>query len=125
MPPITTLTELSSYLASASINYTSIQPLSGGTANFVWRLQTSDGRTSIVKHAEPYVASIPTMPFPVDRMDFEARALEQIPRLLGNMEIEVPVKVVGLVRYDAEAKVLVLEDGGEKVSGPVQNPTAL
>lgn len=117
MAPITTLAELSSYLASAGIGYTSIQPLSGGTANFVWRLQTSDGRTLIVKHAEPYIASIPSIPFPVDRMDFEARALEQIPRLLGRVETEVPVRVVGLVRYDAGAKVLVMEDGGEKVSG--------
>ncbi|KAJ9663911.1 hypothetical protein H2201_005393 [Coniosporium apollinis] len=114
MAPITTLAELSSYLASAGIGYTSIQPLSGGTANFVWRLQTSDGRTLIVKHAEPYIASIPSIPFPVDRMDFEARALEQIPRLLGRVETEVPVRVVRLVRYDAGAKVLVMEDGGEK-----------
>lgn len=82
MAPTTDL-ELRHYLNSKSIPCSEVEPLTGGTANYVWRIRTLLGRSSIVKHAEPYVKTNKTFEFPVVRMDFEAKALEVLFGVLG------------------------------------------
>ncbi|KAF2669039.1 kinase-like protein [Microthyrium microscopicum] len=83
--------------------------LSGGTANFVYRLTDTQGSTSIIKHAEPYVRTHPDIQFPVVRMDFEANVLRALPDVLPSSEVIQPV---GVLAYDSEAHVLRLSDGG-------------
>ncbi|KAI4122536.1 MAG: hypothetical protein LQ338_005767 [Usnochroma carphineum] len=102
---------LKRYLASKSIQPTSITPLTGGTANFVFRILTHDGTSQIIKHAEPYIAaSYGNIPFPLERMDFEATALNEIGALMQQNAI---VKVPRTLDYDREAKVLTMTDGGK------------
>jgi hypothetical protein len=113
--PITTTLDLQKYLTSKDIPCAEAEALTGGTANFVWRITTLLGRSSIIKHAEPYIASNAAMAFPVDRMDFEAKALRTIPGLLQKAGVENDgVALVGILGYDAENHVLRLEDGGAK-----------
>jgi 5-methylthioribose kinase len=75
MAPTTDL-ELRHYLNSKAIPCSEVEALTGGTANFVWRIRTLLGRSSVVKHAEPFIKTNENFKFPVVRMDFEARALE-------------------------------------------------
>ena len=77
MAPTTDL-ELRQYLNSKSIPCAEVEVLTGGTANYVWRIKTLLGRSSIIKHAEPFVATNQSFAFPTVRMDFEAKALEVI-----------------------------------------------
>jgi hypothetical protein len=82
MAPTTDL-ELRHYLNSKSIPCADVEALTGGTANYVWRIKTLLGRSSIIKHAEPFVASNQSFQFPTVRMDFEAKALEIIHGVLS------------------------------------------
>lgn len=99
------------YLASTETPYHSIEQLTGGTANLVWRLTSPSGSSGIIKHAEPYVAANPSIPFPVDRMDFEYRALKTIPdHLAADSHIRIPE----VHAYDAGQHVLTITDGGPR-----------
>lgn len=97
-PLITGLTDTESlhrYLDSKSIKATSIAPLTGGTANFVFRIITEEGVSRIVKHAEPYVASSNgAVPFPLESMDFEVTALKKIGTLLPEADSVVTIPEV-------------------------------
>jgi hypothetical protein len=83
---LTTDLELRHYLNSKSIPCADVESLTGGTANFVWRIRTLLGRSSIIKHAEPFVATNTSFVFPVVRMDFEAKALKVLFGVLGEGE---------------------------------------
>ncbi|QDS70441.1 hypothetical protein FKW77_009743 [Venturia effusa] len=127
MAPTTDL-ELRQYLNSKGIPCSEVEALTGGTANYVWRIRTLLGRNSIVKHAEPYVKDNRIFPFPVVRMDFEAKALEELPGILVEMEktmeehgladkISARPKGVVLppfIHYDPDAHVMIMGDGGSR-----------
>jgi 5-methylthioribose kinase len=81
--PITTESELRQFLSSKDVPCHEVQVLSGGTANFCWRIKTLLGRSSIIKHAEPYVRSNESLAFPTERMDYEHLALRVMPKLLS------------------------------------------
>ena len=99
------------YLRSAGIQYRTLQKLTGGTANFVWRAVDESGHSRVIKHAEAYVAKNPKIPFPLDRMDFEHRALNLIPTYLPSNDF---ILLPGVYRYDAEQHVLIIADGGSR-----------
>ena len=107
---ITTTKQLKTYLDDVEIKFQSTQQLSGGSANFVWRLIEDSGKSVIIKHAEPYIAaSAGRMPFPVDRMDFENAALAIIPEHVGENESITTPRVY---HYDSQNHVMRMEDGG-------------
>ncbi|KAL8994779.1 MAG: hypothetical protein Q9169_005341 [Polycauliona sp. 2 TL-2023] len=102
---------LKRYLDDKRIKYSNIEQIEGGTANFVFRVHTAPNEpTQIYKHAEPYVAaSYGSIPFPVDRMDFEATAMQVIGDLMSDVNaVEIPKVRV----YDQPSKVLVMTDAG-------------
>ncbi|KAF2811239.1 kinase-like protein [Mytilinidion resinicola] len=119
-PQITTTAELESYITVLTATgiptdlYKSITLLTGGTANYVWRLTMHSGSTLILKHAEPFIASNPSMAFPVDRMDFEARALRDLPPLLLAAGAPTAVQPVPLIEYVADDHMLWIADGGPR-----------
>lgn len=99
------------YLAFRHIQYKSVQRLTGGTGNYVWRIVDESGGSQVAKHAEPFVASNPNIPFALDRMDFEYKALMQIPQQIPTDEL------IGMPKvhcYDAEQHVLTIADGGSR-----------
>lgn len=79
------------------------EALSGGLLNHVFRVWLDDGRTVIVKHAPPHVASAPHIPLDAGRSAVEAAALrfmdgQRTPRLLG-----------------AHGSTIIIEDIGDQV----------
>ncbi|KAA6410791.1 MAG: hypothetical protein FRX48_05101 [Lasallia pustulata] len=109
---LTTTPNLHTYLTTHSHPIQTLTPLSGGTANFVWRLTSPPAPPTIIKHAAPYIASSPTRhPFPVSRMDFEVSALQTLPAQLPPDDL---VRTPQVYSYDAEEHVLMLADGGER-----------
>lgn len=112
-------TALVAYLASLSISIKNISHLAGGRANRLWRVnidhtaqaatQLSLPETIVVKYAQPFVASSPSIPFPVDRMDFEANALS----LMRDLPLGQHVTVPKLYHYGQERCMLLMSDGGQ------------
>jgi hypothetical protein len=111
--PITSVEELRKYLTRNDIPAASVEALTppDSGSNFVWRITTLLGRTSIVKHAEPYVKGNASLAFPVDRMDFEAKALKELPKYIPEDELVGPAE---FIRYDGDVHVLSIGDGGPK-----------
>lgn len=119
----------SAYLRSLTIEPLRIETLSGGTTNQLWRVlldETSVAdanrhglyiipgtKSIIVKHAEPFVFHNPNVPFPVDRMSFEATALEHLQSdscvSLRDLQVQTPV----LHHHDIERNCLMMSDAGE------------
>ncbi|KAL8719127.1 MAG: hypothetical protein Q9181_008101, partial [Wetmoreana brouardii] len=109
----TNILTLKHYLKANKIGYKSLDFLSGGTANFLFRMQTRSGVVKVVKHAEPYVASSDgAIPFPIDRMDFENTAMTKIAKLITPKMS--PVRVPKVIKYDKEFKVLLMTHAGEE-----------
>ncbi|KAL8851486.1 MAG: hypothetical protein Q9221_003586 [Calogaya cf. arnoldii] len=107
----TTIDGLKRYLDSNHIEYMIVEQVAGGTANYVFRVLNANGARRIYKHAEPYIASSNgSIPLPVERMDYEATALQVVCDLLSNNAVEVPK----IWNYDRDARVLVMSDAGNK-----------
>ncbi|KAL8643710.1 MAG: hypothetical protein Q9226_008172, partial [Calogaya cf. arnoldii] len=83
---------LKKYLDANNIEYSHIEQIEGGTANYVFRVSYGNGLPKIYKHAEPYIASSNgAIPFPVDRMNYEATALQLVHDLLSDVNaVKVP-----------------------------------
>jgi thiamine kinase-like enzyme len=113
-PNLTTEQGLSTYLESKSVEHSGIALLTGGTANYVYRAHLPNERTVIYKHAAPYLHSNKAFAFDSSRMDYEDYVLNVLPSLL---EQQLPSSAVHAVRrfsYDCDAKLLCIEDGGER-----------
>lgn len=117
---LTTEDGLRAYLkANGRSKEVNVTLLSGGSANYVYRVAGIHGFTSIFKHAAPFLHSNKNFAFDPARMDYEARALE----ILSPVNEESPllrqlptsaVHAVRLLNYDKEKRLLCIEDGGDK-----------
>jgi hypothetical protein len=106
---IITAHQLRQYLNLKKIPAEKITPLTGGTANYVFRIASS-GQSRIIKHAESFIKVAPDVPFSAERMDFEAHALRTIPTVVPNDET---IRLPDLLSYDENEHVLTLEDAGD------------
>lgn len=111
---LTTEQGLKAYLAARSIFPTEITLLTGGTANFVYRVTFHDGKTLIYKHAAPYLYSNHSFAFDPIRMDYENLALSILPPLLSAQHPHSKVHAAKWCSYDKSAKLLCIEDGGTR-----------
>ena len=62
-----------------------------------------------MKHAEPFIRSMQSISFAVERMDFEAQALRVIPQ---SLPIDDLVKTPELYSYGQDSHMLHISDGG-------------
>lgn len=106
---IVTVEDVRRYLQSLNIEVMDIAPITGGTSNYIWRIKHPNGQTSIFKHAEPHLSANKSFPFPLDRMNFEAQALEVVPRITSCDGVKCPK----IIHHDEENHVLILEDVGQ------------
>lgn len=81
-PSLRTEQGLRTYLETRGIDPKDVTLLTGGTANYVYRVALPDGKTMIYKHAAPYLHSNVNFALDPIRMDYEDRALELLPPLL-------------------------------------------
>lgn len=90
-------------------------PLPGGLMNHVWKVPTRP-KPVILKHAPPYIATVPEIKLDDSRIIFEAEALQAL--LKGGALEHVPTPYVSppelLYRNDVD-HVIVLEDIGDSV----------
>ncbi|EHA24337.1 hypothetical protein ASPNIDRAFT_39611 [Aspergillus niger ATCC 1015] len=118
------LTTITKELAGTQYTSSSLTPLSGGTANFVYRAQLDqplpDGTNSvIVKHTEAFIALNREFKLPAERCLFEEsilKALDGFPSILDRSKHcetnpqEVLVKTPRLFSFNRETYTAVLED---------------
>ena len=112
MSEIINTEQLKAYLGgldNTELDLNTLQLLSGGSANFLWRLRDRSGKSIIVKHAEPYIKTAPRLSFPVDRMSFEHKAMSCLPLLLDPSSL---VSVAKIYHHDSHKHMLMMEDGG-------------
>ncbi|PVI02754.1 hypothetical protein DM02DRAFT_612726 [Periconia macrospinosa] len=124
-PDLTNEVGLSKYLTAKSISHTNVTLLTGGTANYVYRVTSSSSpssepflsqkKTVIYKHAAPYLHSNPSFAFDSKRMDYENHVLTIVPELMRPYleRVQSNVHAVKRYSYDEERRLLCLEDGGE------------
>ncbi|KAL2049706.1 hypothetical protein ABVK25_010047 [Lepraria finkii] len=111
---ITNTDQLAAYLKKEQIRFGSLEQLSGGNANFVWRMidGSEPGKSVIIKHAEAYVAASKSrMPLPVERMDFEHLILSRLAKILDR---RAPIVTPECYQHDPANHVLMLQDGGPR-----------
>lgn len=100
-----------------------VSVLSGGTANFIFRLHFphSPGRasTAILKHSTNYVASAPSIAFDLSRWGLEKQSLRTIPST-------PPVYVPEVFYSDSTNHIIIMADIQTAVFGPesVQSMTS-
>jgi len=108
---------LRDYLGMYRPGTSKVQLLSGGTANYVYRVTRHDGSESIFKHAAPYLHINKTFAFDPTRMDYEAQILETLSSPATDFSaslINSNVHAVRLMSYEKESKLLEIEDGGSR-----------
>lgn len=90
-----------------------LEELRGGSLNFVWRIQSTTGKSFIIKHAPPYVAAVPDIAFDNSRIVFEANILKafQFRRELNQL-IGFGVRPPEFLGNDNRKHLLLTEDVG-------------
>jgi Ser/Thr protein kinase RdoA (MazF antagonist) len=100
--------DLAAFLATGFREKLEIQDrIVEGSANFLYRVKSTTGKTYILKHAEPFIKNNPSVAFPAERMDFEAGILLKVASLADNV-----VQPVQILEYDAAHHNLLMSDGG-------------
>jgi len=93
-----------------------LEEIRGGRLNFVWRIQSTTGKSFIIKHAPPYVASVPDIAFDNSRIVFEANILKAFQfRSELNQLNGFGVRPPEFLGNDNRKHLLLMEDVG---SGP-------
>ncbi|KAH7122674.1 kinase-like domain-containing protein [Dendryphion nanum] len=111
---LTTEEGLRTYLEAHGTPTTDVTLLTGGTANYVYRVTLEDGKSVIYKHAAPYLHSNRDFAFDPTRMNYEDRALQTLPPLLRQQLPRSTVHAAEWYSYDHPKKLLSIEDGGDR-----------
>ena len=90
-----------------------VKELPGGSLNYVWRIQSKSGKSFIIKHAPPYIASVPDIAFDNSRIEFEANILKafQVRNEL-NQFTGLKVRPPEYRGHDHRRHLLIMEDVG-------------
>lgn len=114
---LTTIDGLRAYLTShGHPPNTTVSLLSGGSANYVYRVTDPDSSTTVYKHAAPYSHSNRNFALDVRRMDHEAHILKLLSTKtpLSLLRQQSTVQAARLVSYDVTQKLLCISDGGTR-----------
>ncbi|KZP34384.1 hypothetical protein FIBSPDRAFT_923907 [Athelia psychrophila] len=114
---LTTADGTRSYLEEHfSLDVESIEALSGGFINFVWRVKLGtpyEGQNSIVvKHAEPFTARDLSVNAAVERLKFEYDSLKIIGSESSVAREDALVSVPSVYHHDAIKHILIMQDVG-------------
>lgn len=113
-PDLTTIEGVQQYLSSQTKFATrTVSVLSGGTANFAYRLHLVDpydGQTSLVfKHFAPFIAQHASFPFDVVRQSYEVEAMKLVRSWVPSSAL---INVPQIFHHDDQANVIIMEDCG-------------
>lgn len=109
---LTTAEGLRAYITSKhGMGPISVELLTGGSANFVYRVVDNDDSTVIYKYAAPFLQSNRDFAFNQKRIDYEARVLAIVPSM-EDESLARSTHGVRLQHYNEDEKLLCIEDGG-------------
>ncbi|KAJ4342581.1 hypothetical protein N0V95_006892 [Ascochyta clinopodiicola] len=124
---LTKVEDVKNYLREISPDDTEFElhPLTGGTANYVYRFTETGGYTEVFKHAAEHLACDPDRHLDSERMDYEAGILGKLSEenechctITKDSETSgiksTHVHVVNVGFYKRDIKLLNLEDGGSR-----------
>ncbi|KAF9532106.1 kinase-like domain-containing protein [Crepidotus variabilis] len=110
---LSTESGVTAYLSGTPFACTGVQELSGGNANYSFRLKLcepyKDRETAVLKHAKPFVKSMKEMTFGVERQIYEVAALRQVRSWLPNDSV---VTVPEVYHFDEDEHAIIMEDAG-------------
>jgi hypothetical protein len=86
----------------------------GGVVNFIWRVTTTGGQTSIIKHASHHLRVNKSFLISLDRMQYEVQALRTIPEILQASGSDKHIQPPAVLHYDAENHIVQISDGGSR-----------
>ncbi|KAF9229047.1 hypothetical protein BS17DRAFT_688131 [Gyrodon lividus] len=116
---LSTTTGIQTYLQGTPFAPHTIQVLSGGTANFTYRIHPHtplDGQsTFILKYAAPYVA-VSAEKFPIDqkRQVVEVEALRLVHKMsTANVNVNALVTAPAVQIFDEREHVMIIDDSGK------------
>lgn len=99
--------------ASGVSDRSPLEQLRGGSLNFVWRIHSPSGKSFIIKHAPPYIASVPDIAFDDSRIVFEVNILKAFQfRNELNQLIGISVRPPEFLGSDNRRHLLLMEDIG-------------
>ncbi|KAF2868538.1 kinase-like domain-containing protein [Massariosphaeria phaeospora] len=111
---LTTEEGLRAHLTSLSVDYSNVTSLTGGNANFLYRVTLEDEKTVIYKHAAPWLHFDPSFNLDPSRMDYESQALQMLPLVLSKHMSQTNVRPAAWCSYNEKEKLLCIEDGGSR-----------
>ncbi|KAG2338358.1 hypothetical protein BDR05DRAFT_893824 [Suillus weaverae] len=111
---LTTIADVRRYLSNTPFASHTINALTGGFANFTYRIYLNDSfegkETFVLKYAAPYVAaSGGTMALPTERQKFDAEALRLVYKMHADDDV---ITVPNVHLFDEEAHVMIIDDCG-------------
>ncbi|XP_006454280.1 hypothetical protein AGABI2DRAFT_197185 [Agaricus bisporus var. bisporus H97] len=110
---LTTEAGVEGYLSNTAFACTKAEALSGGTANFVFRIHLREARdgkeTLVLKHGQLYIKSLPSIAFDIQRQSFEVEALRRIREWLPSTAF---VTVPTVYLFDEKEHVIIMDDCG-------------
>ncbi|KAF8591948.1 hypothetical protein K439DRAFT_1325854 [Ramaria rubella] len=119
---LTSIQGVEEYLSQTPFAASNVIPLAGGNANFTYRIllqkpyNAGSGplvHSLVLKHAEPYVATIRDIPFLTERQDYESMALKNV----GDLTHPSPIVSVPRLYYEDPAhRVLLMADCGDSAT---------
>nr|GAT47497.1 predicted protein [Mycena chlorophos] len=106
------------YLAATPFSSSRVEILSGGNANFIFRLFLNDpavvgAPTAVLKHAKPWSRSNSSFALAIGRQEIEAFALQRMRPLLDESTPDSIVTVPKVFLHDSNAHIIIMEDAGE------------
>ncbi|GJJ10080.1 hypothetical protein Clacol_004306 [Clathrus columnatus] len=117
---LTTADGVKVYLLRTRYKATSVILLTGGFANFTYRVKLQTPffdpsisalvSTIVLKHAEPYAALTRTCPIPVERQDYEVLAYREVPTIVSSF---TGVSLPKVYYEDTDNRVIIMYDCGE------------
>lgn len=109
---LTSETGLHDYLVATGLSPAKLNLLTGGTANYVYRVTLIDGKQLIFKHAQPYLSSNKNFAFDHIRIAFEAGVLQGVAQL--EQTTISKTHAVEVYSYKDDYKLLCMADGGDR-----------
>jgi aminoglycoside phosphotransferase (APT) family kinase protein len=102
---------LEACLQETGVSIASVTPLTGGLVNYVWRITDTQGKTWVLKHAEPSLKLNPSIQSDPSRLSHEARGMNS-EAVHAACKAVAGITVPRVIAYNDSLHTLVTTDGG-------------
>ncbi|KAF7793407.1 hypothetical protein EIP86_004519 [Pleurotus ostreatoroseus] len=111
---LATAKDVQEFLTNGPFASHEVVPLPGGFGNFTFRLRLREAyqchQTLILKHGKDYIAAARSIPFALERQNFEQTAMRRVRSLFPEDSL---INVPEIFLYDDKENIIIMEDCGE------------